>query len=277
MKIPLCLVDTHCHINTMIKQQFDTLLTTEELERAQAIILKASNQQVDYIINVGTSVIESKNCIALAKRYRNCYASIGIHPNDCTEQWKTDIKELKKLLQTTNDHTIVAIGECGIDKHYPDYNLPRQRDVFRAQIELALEYHKALIVHTRNAGDETLQCLDEFSQESLRGVIHCFSENSTFAQHVIAMGFVLGLGGTITYPKNTGLRDIAQATSLENIILETDAPFLPPQIIRGKQNHPHYIAYIAQYLAELKNCSLQDVAQQTTANALRIFSIVPDK
>ncbi len=268
------LVDTHCHINMMVKKDFDRVLTEQELVAASEIIEQARTQDVQTIINVGTSLVESKNCVEIARRYESCYATIGIHPNDATEQWMDDLKELHLLATRKQELKIVGIGECGIDKHYPDYNLRRQKDVFKAQIELALEHDLGLVIHTRDAGDETLTCLDEFAREpSLRGTIHCFSEDLTFAQQAIAMRFVIGLGGTITYPKNVELRGVAQRVKLDDIILETDAPFLPPQPMRGQQNHPRYIAYIAEYLADLRSVSVEEIALQTTANVQRVFGI----
>lgn len=266
------LIDTHCHIQNMVKADFDKLLTHTEIDTAKTIIQEAYSQHVKTIINVGTSITESKNALELAKAYHNCWAAVGIHPNDLTEGWQEDVKTLKKLALNKEEHKIVAIGECGIDKHYPNYNLQRQKDAFMAQIDLALEFDLALIVHTRQAPDETLRCLDEYRKDSMRGIIHCFSEDLFFAEQAIAMGFVLGFGGTITYPKNEILRTVAKSVPLEHIILETDAPFLPPQPMRGKQNHPKNIEYIANYLADLRQTSIEVIAHQTTSNAIKIFN-----
>jgi TatD DNase family protein len=268
------LIDTHCHINIMVKSTFDTLLEESSFVRAQEIIEEARAHDVKRIINVGTSLIESQNCVMLARQFENVWASIGIHPNDCTPTWKKDLTIFKKLLKEKENNKIVAIGECGIDRHYPDYNLQMQKDVFKAQIELALEHDVALIVHSRDAYDETLRSLEEFKGEIKRGVIHCFSEDLAFAQTVIDFGLVLGIGGTVTYPKNEIVRSVAATIPLTKIILETDAPFLPPQIIRGKQNQPLYIETIARYLAQLRGITFDAVAEQTTATALQIFNIV---
>lgn len=266
------LIDTHCHINIMVKTSFDTPLTITDMTLAQKIIDEAAENGVTQILNVGTSFIESLNCIELAKRFEGVFAAIGIHPNDLTETWKEDLLTLKNLLNK-DEFKIVAIGECGIDKHYPDYNLSRQQDAFKTQIELALEHHLALVVHTRDAPEETIRCLEEYKHQGLRGTIHCFSENLGFAQEACSMGFVLGIGGTITYPKNNTLREVVSSLGIEHIILETDAPFLPPQIIRGKQNHPLYIKAIAQYIAQLLGTSFESVAETTTMNAKRIFRL----
>lgn len=267
------LVDTHCHINMMVKKDFDEPLSKEELQQAQSIIHDAHKLDVTTLINVGTSLIESRNCIALAQNYGSVYAAIGIHPNDLTTQWLDDFKVLQSLMKEKEVNKIVGIGETGLDRHYPDYNLQRQKDAFKAHIELALEYNVGLVVHTRDAGEETLRCLEEYKGHITCGIIHCFSEDQAFANTVIEWNFALGIGGTITYPKNSALRDIVVNTSLEHIVLETDAPFLPPQIIRGKQNAPLYIRSIAEYIAKLKEVSLDQVAGSTTKNAKRIFGL----
>ncbi len=266
------LTDTHSHLNIMVKKSFDTLMQTEDFIKSCNIIEEATTNHVTTLINVGTSLIESINCIELAKRFENVFAAIGIHPNDLTESWKNDLKELHKYLLNKKSNKIVAIGECGIDKHYPDFNLQRQEDAFKAQIELSLENNLALIVHSRDAYDETLKILEEFKKDIKRGIIHCFSEDLNFAQTTISWGFVIGIGGTLTYPKNNILREVAKTISLHDIVLETDAPFLPPQIIRGQQNHPKNILIIAKYLAELRGESFEEVAKQTTENASRVFA-----
>jgi TatD DNase family protein len=267
------LIDTHCHINMMVKETFDTLLHKSDIITIKNIIDDAHKDDVTYIINVGTSVIESENCIQIAQAYAPVYATVGIHPNDCTVDWKTDIEILTRYVQEKEKNKIVGIGEIGLDRHYKDHNLPRQKDAFRAQIELALAHNLAIVVHTRDAYDETLHVLSEYRTDIARGIIHCFSEDLAFAQEAINMNFALGIGGIITYPKNNDLRHIVTDLSLDNFVLETDAPFLPPQIIRGKQNHPKYIKTIAEYMANLRNESYETVAHTTTRNAFKIFGL----
>jgi len=267
------LIDTHSHINMLVKDTFDTLLTAQELNKAQIIVQECQSDDVSLLINVGTSVIESENCMALAKQYQSMYATIGIHPNDCTVHWRNDVKTLKTYAQHASKHKIVGIGEIGLDRHYPDYDLPRQKDAFRAQIELALTYNLAVVVHTRDAPDETLHVLHEYKNQISRGIIHCFSEDLDFANEVINLGFSIGIGGTITYPKNNALRHIAQTVSLDKIVLETDAPFLPPQVMRGKKNHPRTIKIIADYLAHERSEPFVHIQATTTKNALDLFQI----
>lgn len=268
------LVDTHCHINNMVKKEFDIPLSESLLPEVKKIIDQAKRNDVSYIINVGTSLPESLNCIEIARLAEHVYAAVGIHPNDCGSSWKDDFKQISKLVKQKETNKIVAIGECGLDMHYPDYNLPRQKDAFKAQIELALENDLALIVHTRDATDETLRSLEEFKGQITRGIIHCFSEKSYFADTVIEWGFVLGIGATLTYPKNVQLRELFSTIDLNNIVLETDAPFLPLQKMRGQQNHPQYIKDIALFIAELQQKPFELIAQITTRTALRIFNLI---
>lgn len=267
------LIDTHCHINMIVKKTFDEPLQANEISAANAILQEAEQLDVTTIINVGTSLVESQNCIELAKKYDSIFAVIGIHPNDLTSNWLDDFKKLKNLMKDKELNKIVGIGETGLDRHYPDYNIQRQKDAFKAHIDLALEYNVGLVVHTRDAHDETLRCLEEYKDQITRGTIHCFSEDQSFANTVVDWNFCLGIGGTITYPKNESLRNIVINVDLENIVLETDAPFLPPQIIRGKQNQPLYTRTVAEYIAKLKDVPYEDVAAITTKNAKYIFGL----
>jgi TatD DNase family protein len=267
-------VDTHCHINAMVKDSlFDTPLTPSQVNDASTIIKEAVAAQVTRIINVGTSLIESHNSILLARTYSNVSATVGIHPNDCQSSWKNEIKEFEHLLKKDTQNAIVGIGECGLDFHYPDYNISQQIDVFTAQIELALTYNRALVIHTRKAPDETLKVLESFRHDIKRAVVHCFSEGLSFAQQVIEWSFKLGLGGTITYPKNEVLREVTRTIPINSFVLETDAPFLPPQTMRGAKNHPQNIVPIAHYIAQLRNTSIEEIAHATTQSAFHLFRL----
>lgn len=267
------LTDTHCHLNIITKEKFDVALNENNFSYMPAIIKRAQEKNVTKIINVATSFVESLNSIEIAKKFEYIWATVGIHPNDLTQDWQTELKKLKKYLDHKDTNKIIAIGECGMDFYYEGYNLQRQKDGFRAQIELALEYNLPICVHTRVAPQETLRILDEYIKNDLRGVIHCFSEDLSFAKQVIEWGFVLGIGGIITYPKNAYLRDIIAQISLNDFVLETDSPFLPIQTMRGKTNYPEYIHDIASYIADLRNCSLDQLAQATDANVKKIFQI----
>jgi TatD DNase family protein len=169
---------------------------------------------------------------------------------------------------------IIGIGECGIDLHYANYNLQRQKDVFKAQIELALKYDLALSIHSRDAAEETFKIIDQYSQENnFKGIMHCYSYDQGYADEAIKHKLMLGIGGTLTYPKNEILRTIVKNIDLHHIALETDAPFLSPQILRGKENCPANIKIIAEFIANLRQTSYENVAKTTTESVKKLFKI----
>lgn len=272
------LIDTHCHINVMLRgyktKSTYTEFSPEELQQAHRIIEQAYDQDTTLIINVGTDLIESITCINLAKIYTNCYAIVGIHPNDATVNWKDDFKKISSYVHNHQEHKIIGIGECGIDLHYENYNLARQQDAFKAQIELALTYNLALSIHSRDGAEETFNIIDQYKNEdNFRGIMHCYSYDQSYAHEAIKSKLVLGIGGTLTYPRNEALRSIVKSISLEHIVLETDAPFLSPQIVRGKENCPANIKIIAEFIANLKETSYDYVAQTTTANVKKLCKL----
>jgi len=267
------LTDTHCHLNIIAKEKFDVLLNEHDYLVIPSILSNAKQKKVNKIINVGTSLIESINCIEIAKNFDQNWATVGIHPNDLTENWQNDLKKMQTYLDHKVENKIIGIGECGLDFYYAGYNLNRQKDGFRAQIELALAYNLPLVVHTRVAPQETLRILEEYIKDGVTGVIHCFSEQADFARQVIDWGFVLGIGGIVTYPKNDYLRKIVSNINLNDFILETDSPYLPIQSMRGKTNYPEYIYDIALYISELRNCTFTQLAKATEDNVKKIFQI----
>ncbi len=275
------LIDTHCHINCMLRGHQTKAayfeFTHEEKIQATKIIEQASLHDTTTIINVGTDLIESMSCIELARLYPNCYAIVGIHPNDATADWRTDLNKISKYVSNHQDHKIIGIGECGIDLHYEKEHLPRQQDAFKAQIELALQYNLGLSIHSRDASEETFTIIEQYHKEdNFRGIMHCYSYDQGYADQAIAYKLKLGIGGTVTYPKNEMLRSIVKNVGIDNIVLETDAPFLAPQVVRGKENCPANIQIIAQFIADLNNVSYQQVAQTTTANVHKLFHLPKD-
>lgn len=272
------MVDTHCHLHIMVKNFSEnaifTPFTSHELEECKKILQDAANNQVHTLINIGTNLTESLLCIELAKHFSNCFATIGLHPNDATENWEKDMQGFQNLLENKTLLKIKGIGECGIDLHYPNFNLSLQKEVFHAQIQLALKHNLPLVIHSRDADLETYQALADYQGEkNLRGTIHCFSSNEDYAAKYIDLGFVLGFGGTVTYPKNAILRDVAQTIPLEKIILETDAPFLPPQTLRGKKNSPANIKIIAEFIAKLRGESFETITTITTQTSKVLFDL----
>lgn len=273
------LVDTHCQLNLMLKKEFNRALTAEELSSAQTILHEAAHHDVQKIVTIGSNFIESENCLRLANAYPSVYCTVGIHPNDCTSQWKQEFEKIKnELFALDGAHKIVGIGEIGLDYYWPGFDKQQQKDVLNAQIEFALKKDLPFVLHARSAHDDLLEELmrykDDFADLNRpTGVMHCFSYDHDYAEAFTSLGLMLGIGGIITYPKNNTLRETIKKIDIQHIVLETDAPFLPPQAIRGKQNHPAQIATIAQFLAEVRGTTLENIAEQTTANAQRLFKL----
>jgi TatD DNase family protein len=168
------------------------------------------------------------------------------------------------------DYKFYAIGEAGIDLYWDKTFEAEQRIAFNLQLDLAIKYNLPVVIHTRNSMDIALGMVEERHDPNLRGVFHCFSGNTEQAERAIGLGFMLGIGGVVTY-KNSGLQAVVEHTSLDSLLLETDAPWLPPVPHRGQRNEPSYIPIIAQKIAEIKSVSLAEVAERTTENALRLF------
>ena len=268
-------IDTHCHLNMMVTKKPDELLCNESFIIIEHIVNQAEQAGVCSIINVGTGINESLNSVAVARRCSHVYATVGIHPEDVSQYAHQSIQAslapLRELLVHKEENKIVAIGEVGLDFFHTPYDKQLQIDFFKAQIELALEYQLPLTIHIREAGDEVMKVLEEYSHDGIRGVIHCFLQNESLAQTILSWGLYVGLDAPITYPKNNDLRELFKKIPLERILLETDAPFLPPQQYRGKQNTPAYIPLIAAALAALRDIDTAVVEDVTTANAQKLF------
>lgn len=263
--------DTHCHLNIMVPKEPDAPLQEHHLESIELYLKQAAQAGVSTIINVGTSLAESLNSITIAQRFSNVYATVGIHPCDTSSMWQDEFAQLTKLVQEKERYKIVGVGETGLDFYHQPFNAQQQIDAFKAHIELALRYDLGLVIHVRESGEAVLNVLDPYKKEIKRATIHCFTQSKEFAEIVTSWGFYIGIDAPITYPKNTQLRDIVTQTAIEHLVLETDAPFLPPQSLRGKPNHPAYIPMFAELVAQLKGVSLEQLAQATTKNANRLF------
>jgi TatD DNase family protein len=270
------MIDTHCHINIMVQKKPDEQMTEDMLVACESIVARAVAAGIEQLITVGTSIPESHNCIALAARYLQVKATIGVHPCDSV----TDtgvlsvahiITDLEKMLHESSEH-IVAIGEIGLDYYHTPYDAVHQKAVFIAQLDLAVRYNKPVVIHIRDAGDDALSILRQY-KDRVRGVIHCFSLDKNAAEEVISWGWMIGIDGPVTYPKNHALRDIVATVPLEGLLLETDAPFLPPQALRGKPNCPSNLGIIAQEIARARGVSVKDIVAATTANAKKLFGI----
>ncbi len=265
---PPLLSDTHVHLN----------LDRFEDDR-EAVIHRASDAGVRLFVNVGFDLDTSRESIALAERHQSIYASVGLHPHDSA---KLDDAFLEELEQLAAHPRVVAIGETGLD-YYRDLS-PRddQRRAFREQIRLANSLELPLIVHSRDAKDErggaladVLEIVDDEGGGAAGGVMHCFPGDVEHAKAVVARGFHVGIGGPVTYSTRGRLFEVVKGVPANRLLLETDAPWLPPAPHRGERNEPAHVALVAARLAEIREMSLTDLARITIGNAIKLFRI-PD-
>ena len=200
-----------------------------------------------------------------------CYPMMGLHPTSVRENYLEELEIVSQYLANPA-FKFYAIGEVGIDLYWDKTYEVAQRFAFSCQLDLAVKFDLPIVIHTRNSMDIALEMLTERYDPRLRGVFHCFSGNTEQAKRAIRLGFKLGIGGVITY-KNSGLQTVVENTGPEHLLLETDAPWLPPVPFRGQRNEPSYIPLIAQKIAEIKKMSLEKVAEVTTENALSLFEL----
>jgi len=252
------LIDTHAHLQI---SHFDN-------DRAE-VIQRAFDAGVEKIIVVSTDAASSRLSIELAEKFSGLYAAVGIHPADCAAASENDFATIAELARHPK---VVAIGEIGMDFYWKPYSQETQQHAFVSQLHLARELNKPVIIHNREAGAAILQILRAAGITYLSGVFHCFSEDAGYAQQVLALGGHISFTGNLTYKKST-LPEVAALIPLERILLETDAPFMTPVPHRGKRNEPGYVVHIAEKLAEIKKLSVEEVAQQTTANAIALFKL----
>lgn len=200
-----------------------------------------------------------------------CYPMMGLHPTSVKGNYQDELNIVSDYLAKP-ELKFCAIGEVGIDLYWDKTHETEQRLAFSQQLDLAIKYDLAVVIHTRNSMDIALGMIEERHDSRLRGVFHCFSGNSEQATRAIRLGFLIGIGGVVTY-RNSGLQTVVEHTAPEHLLLETDAPWLPPVPYRGQRNEPSYIPLIAQKIAEIKQVSLEKIAEVTTVNALRLFGI----
>ena len=245
--------DTHCHIYK------------EYYENIEEVLKNAKKSNVNRMINNGCDKKSNEEVLELTKNYENIYGAIGIHPENI-EEYKEDLKWIEENLKQSK---IIAIGEIGLDYHYTKENKTEQIKLLERQLKIAEQYHLPVIIHSREATEDTINTLKKYK---VTGVIHSFSGSLETAKIYIKMGYLLGINGVITF-KNSKLKEVIKEIPLENIILETDSPYLTPEPFRGKKNEPARIKEIAEFICNLKGISLEDLATITNHNIKRIFDI----
>jgi TatD DNase family protein len=251
------MTDTHCHLYLeAFKTDIHEVIARARMEHITQFYLPAidSNNHHDMML--------------LEEKFPGeCHAMMGLHPCSVKENY---LEELEIAEQYISKRPFCAIGEIGLDFYWDKSFEKQQYDVFRKQMQWALDLNIPISIHTRNAMQETINEVRPFAQKGLKGIFHCFSGSHESASQIIAMGFLLGIGGVVTY-KNAGLGAVLARIDLEHLVLETDAPYLTPVPFRGKRNESSYLKYIAEKIALAKNCTLQEVKDATTTNSQKIF------
>ncbi|MBR3898242.1 MAG: TatD family hydrolase [Bacilli bacterium] len=249
------MIDTHCHI---LKEDYDN--QEEVIKRMKdniIIVSSASPKDIDEIIE-------------LIEKYDNVYGTIGIHPEFAKTYKEEDLKKIEKYLIHPK---IVGIGEIGLDYHYTSEEKAEQKNLFKKQILLANKYNKTIVIHSRDAKEDTYNMIEKYKDANTKYNMHCYSYDLEMAQTLTKQNITLGIGGILTFKNEKKLKEIVKEIELEYLLLETDSPYLTPEPHRGKKNEPINIKYVAQKIAEIKNIDYNTVIEKTTQNALRQFNI----
>ena len=257
------LIDTHAHLDD----------ARYEADR-DAMIARARQAGVETMITIGCDLATSRSAVGLADHFPFVYASIGVHPHEVKHIEAGWYDELRRLARHKK---VVAYGEIGLDYHYNHSSPEEQRYRFREQIQLAREFKLPIIIHTREAQDDTVRILREERASEIGGVFHCFSGDAWLAKDALDLGFYLSFSGILTFQSATMLREIAKTVPVDRLLIETDCPYLTPIPHRGKRNEPAYVKYVAELLATIKSndtvLTVEDMARITSENARRLFKI----
>jgi TatD DNase family protein len=255
------LIDSHCHFNLMNAEDYH--LSTDQL------VQRAADAGVERMLCVGTNTKTSRDAIAIAGRFPNVYASAGIHPSDVYE----DDPNIDAIVSLASDDTVIAVGETGLDYYYNKEGLDLMRQGFRNHIRAASVLKKPIIIHTRDAREDTITIMKEEGADTVGGVMHCFTETMEMAEEAMALGFYISFSGIVTFKNAKSLQAVAQAVPLDRMLIETDSPYLTPSPYRGKLNHPEYVRYVAEKIAELRSISYDEVVAATGENFFKCFRI----
>ena len=245
-------IDTHCH------------LSMEDYDDIDKVIEENKNALVEKIVVSGCSRESIEEVMDLKDRYDMVYVTIGYHPEYADTITESDLDYLKSLL---NEKKVIGIGEIGLDYHYTKENKDKQIWLFEEQLKIADAFNLPVVIHSRDATMDTINTLKKYK---VKGIIHCFSGSLETANIYLKMGFLLGIGGVVTF-KNSKLKDVVREVPINSIVLETDSPYLTPVPYRGKQNSSKYLIYIARFIADIKNISLEELAEITSRNASSLF------
>jgi len=255
------LIDTHCHLDW---RAFDS--------DREAVIDRAVRAGVRRMITIGVDVPSSRRAIEIAEQHEAVYAAVGVHPNDSTDFSAALLNEVRSLAQHPK---VVAIGEIGLDDYWHKVDHDTQVRVFRAQLELAAEIDKPVIIHSRDAAPDVVTILEDFALHvsRLTGTLHSYFDDLAVAQRAFAIGFYIGVTGPVTFKKSDREREIVRQVRNDRLLLETDAPFLTPAPHRGERNEPAYVRHVAETIARVRGQTVEEIARQSAQNAERLFGL----
>ncbi len=251
-------IDSHCHL--------DRLDLSEFAQNLDNVINAATQAQVEKILCVSVTLDDFPTMAEKTANYRNVYLSCGMHPLNQADQIQSE-----RLLTLANHPRVVAIGETGLDYYYAPQTKALQIDSFKKHIQVAKKLAKPLIIHTRDAQQDTLDIMRAEGADEVGGVLHCFTETLAMAEQAMAMGFYISFSGIVTFKNASALREVAKKIPNDRFLIETDAPYLAPVPHRGKQNQPAYVADVAKFLASVRGQSITEIAQHSTENFNRLF------
>ena len=247
------MIDSHAHI---LNEYYDNI---------ESLIKELQEKNVIKVINCADSIKSANEVIESYKKYdKYLLPAVGIHPENVDE-----INKVKEIENIIKKEKVFAIGEIGLDYYWNKDNKEKQKELLNLQLDLAEKYKLPVIIHNRDAIQD---CFDELKKRKLKGVIHCFTGSYEMAKEFIKLGYKLGIGGVLTF-KNSKLHELIEKISINDILLETDSPYLSPEPFRGKTNIPSNVLYVAKRIAEIKEISLEEVIDQTTKNAIELFDI----
>jgi TatD DNase family protein len=253
------LVDSHCHLDRLDLTPYDGDLD-KALDNAKA-------HDVSHMLCVCITLENFNDVLRISEHYDNVTATVGLHPNEPVAQEPS----VEQLLSLANHSKVKGFGETGLDYYRNTVDIDTQRERFRRHIRAAKQAAKPIIVHTRQASEDTLQILMQEGASDCGGVMHCFTESWDVATRAMDLGFYISFSGIVTFQNAKDLQDVARKVPLEKMLIETDSPYLAPVPFRGKSNEPAYVQYVAKYIAELKNISYEEVAEKTTQNFFKLF------
>lgn len=252
------MIDTHCH-----------LYLDDFKEDAGDMLIRAVNAEVSHFFLPAIDSTTHKAMMDMEQQYpERCFSMIGLHPCSVKQNYLYELDHIGELLK---QRPFAAIGETGLDFYWDSSFAKEQYIALDAQIELALKYDIPLVLHTRNAMQETINVINNYKGSGLRGIFHCFGGSLEEAKQIIECGFFLGIGGVVTY-KKSGLDETLKNIDMDHLVLETDAPYLSPVPFRGKRNESSFLTYIVQKIADIKQVSIAEVVRITTANAKSVFN-----